>query len=309
MKQLIAIIECILPVFLALGLGVFCRKKGFLDRNGINALKKVVLNITLPAVLLNAFATADYSGAAIVQPAVVFLMCCLALLLGFLVIRISGSKSRLSAFLASGFEAGMLGYALFALLFPRESISKFAILDLGQTLFVFTLYKFLLSGKKDLKAILLDMVTSPVLWAVAIGVLLGASGLYTRLDSWGIASILDACTDFISAPTGTIILMTVGYDLVLSEIPWGKTAGLVAMRLAIMAAVYAVIVLINRTLLGGAIFEGAALLMVILPPPYVIPVFADEPAERVHISASLSALTLVSMLLFAALSVFFGVQA
>ena len=45
--------------------------------------------------------------------------------------------------------------------------------------------------------------------------------------------------------------------------------------------------------------------MLILPPPYVIPVFADEPAERVKISSALSALTLVSMVLFAVLSVVF----
>ena len=50
--------------------------------------------------------------------------------------------------------------------------------------------------------------------------------------------------------------------------------------------------------------EGAALLMVILPPPYVIPVFADEPEERVQISSALSALTMVTILLFAVLSVF-----
>jgi len=49
-------------------------------------------------------------------------------------------------------------------------------------------------------------------------------------------------------------------------------------------------------------------LMVILPPPYVIPVFADEPAERVQISSALSALTLLTMILFAVLSVLTGFQ-
>jgi hypothetical protein len=76
------------------------------------------------------------------------------------------------------------------------------------------------------------------------------------------------------------------------------------MRLGILAVCYGLLVLVNRNLLGSAIFEGAALLMMILPPPYVIPVFADEPAERVQISSSLSAMTLVTILLFAAFSVF-----
>ena len=51
------------------------------------------------------------------------------------------------------------------------------------------------------------------------------------------------------------------------------------------------------------IFEGAAVLLFILPSPYVIPIFADEPAERVQISSALSALTLVTMILFAVVSV------
>ena len=117
--------------------------------------------------------------------------------------------------------------------------------------------------------------------------------------SWGVSGIFDAVTDFISAPTGAIILLTVGYDLVPSQIPWKKTFGLILMRLAVMAVILGIMVLLNRTVLQGMIFEGAALLMVILPPPYVIPVFADEPSERVQISSALSALTLVTVVLFA----------
>ena len=307
MDKLIAVMQTALPVFIALAFGMYCRSSGFLTRNGIDALKNVILNITLPFVLLNAFATAEYSLAALILPIVVFLLCCFALLLGKLFIMLFRISSRLSAFLATGFEAGMLGYALFVLLFPEISVSKFALLDLGQTLFVFTLYKILLSGKTDLKAIGNDMIASPILWAVFAGVLMGATGLYGLLKKWNVAGILDSVTSFISAPTGMIILLTVGYDLVIKEIPWKRTGSMIAMRLIIMGLCYGILVLLNRTVLQGMIFEGAALLMVILPPPYVIPVFADEPGERVQISSSLSALTLVTMLLFAVLSIITGI--
>jgi len=300
--KVLSVLQTALPVFIALGLGILCRRTGFLSREGIDALKKVVLNLTLPFVLVGAFATAEYSLAALVLPLLFFGICCLALALGFGVLRLFRFKGRLAPFLASGFEAGMLGYALFALLFPKESLSAFALPDIGQTLFVFTLYKLLLSGKKDGKAIGKDMVTSPILWAVFVGVLIGATGLYGLMERSGVSGVLDAATDFLSAPTGMIILLTVGYDLVLGDIPWKKTAGLIAMRLAVMAVCLGVMILLNRTVLGGMLFEGAALLMVILPPPYVIPVFADEPAERVQISSALSAMTLVTVILFAILT-------
>lgn len=304
MGNLVSIIQTGLPVFLALAFGMLCRKKSFISREGVDALKKVVLNITLPAVLVNAFATAQYSVTTLVLPILIYALCCVALGLGFLIIRISGMKSRLAPFLATGFEAGMLGYALFALLFPGESASQFAILDLGHTLFVFTLFKVLLCGKRDAKAVVKDMVSTPILWAILVGVLLGATGLYGKLQTLGVAGILDAATGFISAPTGMIILLTVGYDLVLKDISWKKTGGLILMRLAVMAVFLGCLVLLNRFVLGGIIFEGAAILLVLLPPPYVIPVFADEPAERAQTASVLSALTLVTMLLFAVFTVF-----
>ncbi len=306
MGRLIAVSASILPVFLALGLGMFCRQKQFLDRSGIDALKKVVVNLTLPFVLFDAFASAEYSSGAMIMPGLIYILCCLALALGALVIRLSGSRSRLAPFLASGFEAGMLGYALFVMLFPQTSVSQFAILDLGQTLFVFTVYKLLLSGKTDWRAMVRDMTTSPVLWAIFAGVLTGATGLYSQLHQWGIGGVVDSITTFLAAPTGTIILLTVGYDLVLREISWKNTAGLIAMRTGILALLLGVVILLNRTILNGMIFEGAAVLLFILPPPYVLPIFADEPGERVQISSALSALTLMTLVLFAVLSALVG---
>lgn len=299
----ITVLQTALPVFAALVLGVICRSKGFLTRDGIDTLKKVVLNLTLPFVLVEAFATAEYTSAAILLPLVMFAVCCLALALGFLVIRLSKMNSRLAPFLASGFEAGMLGYALFALLFPERSMSEFALPDIGQTLFVFTLYKVLLSGKRDVKAVVKDMAGTPILWAVAVGVALGATGLYGILEQYQLSGVLTSVTSFLSAPTGTIILLCIGYDLVLREIPWGKTVGLIAMRLGVVAVCYGVMVALNRTVLNGILFEGAAMLMLILPPPYVIPVFADEPSERAQISSALSALTVVTIGLFAVMAV------
>jgi len=308
MDKVISVLATALPVFLALFMGMMCRSRGFLTRDGVDTLKKVIINLTLPFVLFNSFATAEYSLSSLVLPVIVYVLCTLLLFLGFAVIRVSGMKSRLAPFLASGFEAGMLGFALFGLLFPEESMSKFAMIVLGQEIFVFTLYKMLLTKKTGLKAILQDFLSSPTLIAVVLGLVVGATGLYGKLQQWGVAVIVDSITSFVSAPTAMIILLAVGFDLVIKEIPWKQTGGLIAMRLVLMALCYGVLVLLNRLVLGGMIFEGAALVLVILPPPYIIPVFADEPAERVQISSSLSALTLVTMALFAVISVVLGLQ-
>jgi predicted permease len=308
MNGVVSVLQTALPVFLALGLGMLSRTKGILTREGVDALKKVVMNFTLPFVLLEAFATAEYNASALLLPLVMFGVCCLALGLGYLAVRLFHIKGRLTKFLFTGFEAGILGYPLYALLFPGESLSAFALPDIGHTLFVFTLFKVLISGKTDVKAIVKDMATTPILWSVFAGVLIGATGFYGLLEQWGVAGILTAATSFAAAPTGMIILLTVGFDLVIREIPWKKTASLIAIRLGVVALCYVVIVALNRTVLEGIVFEGAMLLMLILPPPYAIPVFGDEPEERVQIASALSALTLVTIILFAVLSVIYGIR-
>ena len=308
MDKLISVVSTALPVFVALFIGMLCRSKGFLTRDGVDTLKKVIVNLTLPFVLFNSFATAEYTLSSLILPIIMFVVCCIMLAAGFLWVKTAKLQSKLAPFLASGFEAGMLGFSLFALLFPHESASKFAILVLGQEIFVFTLFKMLLTGKTSAKAIINDFITSPTLIAVMLGLVVGATGLYDVLRSCGISTILESVTSFVSAPTGTIILFAVGYDLVIREIPWKKTAGFIAMRLVIAGVMLGLLVLLNRTILNGMIFEGALVMLFILPSPYVIPIFSDEPSERVQISSSLSALTLITMILFAVCSVVVGVM-
>lgn len=302
MAILIRVIETALPVLAALLLGMFCREKSFLSREGVDALKKVVINITLPAVLVDAFATAQYDRSSVIIPVILFLLCTLGLALGLLLAKLL-KLGRLPAFLATGFEAGMLGYALFALLYPEEPASTFAILDLGQSLFVFTVYKGMLSGSGNRKTVVREIVTSPIIWAIAAGLLIGATGLYGCMEQLGVSGILDSVTGFISAPTGMIILMAVGYDLDLKQIQWKETGWFILLRLASMATLLGILLVVNHVLLGGMLHTGAAVLLFLLPPPYVLPIFADDPSQRTKMSSAISALTLVTLILFAVMAV------
>ena len=298
METLIRVLETALPVFLTLGLGMLCRVRKLLSREGVAALKFIVVNITLPAVLFASFAGAEYSRKSVVIPLLIFALCGVALALGHVLQKLLKVKGKLTPYLMTGFEAGMLGYGLFALLFREEPTSSFAMVDLGQVLFVFTVYKALLSGKGGLRSALREALVSPVLWAIVAGLLFGATGLYAKLSPSGVSGVLTTIANFISAPTSAIILLTIGYDLVPGEIRWRETAAVVGLRVVLMGALLGIVMLINRLLLGGIMHTGALVLMFILPPPYVLPVFADAEDERASISSALSVLTLLSILLF-----------
>lgn len=303
MEAVMVLLQKVLPVFLVLMLGVLCRKRALLTRDGINALKRVAVDIALPAVMFSAFATAEYSAKSICVPLIMFAVCCAALFLGFLLCKRLKIGGRLSPYIAAGFEAGMLGYALFAILFPEEKVSAFAMVDLGQVLFVFTVYKMMLAGKSNAGDALKEALSAPTVWAIVLGLLFGATGLYDALKPSGVSSVLDALTGFVSAPTSVLILLAIGYDLDPSGIQWQKIGKLMLLRLGVSAALLCVVTAVDHLLLGKMMHSGALLLMFVLPPPYVLPVFADVEDERADVSSALSALTFVSIILFAVLAV------
>ena len=284
-------------------IGIFCRRSGMISREGIGALKNVVVNITLPAVLLNAFATTSYTFMDVVVPLLMFSVCFIAWALGKAAGKALRMPSRFVPFLTTGFEAGMLGYALFNMLYGAGRTAEFARIDLGQVLFVFTLYKVLLAmdgnEKADSGQLIREMALSPIIIAIVAGVLLGTTGLYRAMIPSGVSSVLDACTSFVAAPTSAIILLTIGYDLVLDDIPWIQTAKVVALRLVIMLVLRMALVALLSVLWPHANLTAAINVMFILPPPFVLPVFADDADQRTYVSSALSVSTLVAIAGFA----------
>ena len=306
MDRIMEVLRTVLPVLVMLGIGMLCRSRKLISREGINALKSVVVNITLPAVLLNAFATTRYTLMDIVIPLMMFGVCLLAWALGKLGGRLFRLPSRFVPFLTTGFEAGMLGYALFNMLYGSGRTAEFARVDLGQVLFVFTVYKILLGTegreRADLGQLMKEMALSPIILAIVAGVLLGATGLYRALEPSGVSGLFDACTSFVSAPTSAIILLTIGYDLVLGDIPWASTAKVVALRYGIMLLLRVALGLLLKVLWPQAALDAALNVMFILPPPFVLPVFADDADQRVYVSSALSVSTLVAIVGFAVLA-------
>ena len=301
------VLKTILPVALMLAIGIVCRRRGIISREGVQALKNVAVNITLPAVLLNAFATTQYSFLDVIIPLIVFAVCVAAWALGKVSGRILHMPSRFVPFLTTGFEAGMLGYALFSMLYGSERIAEFARIDLGQVLFVFTFYKILLAmdskQKTDTGTLLKEMVLSPSIIAITSGVVIGATGLYQALIPSGISGVFDACTGFFSAPTSAIILLAIGYDLVLDDIPWRETVKVVVLRFVIMLLLGSGLIMLFGRLWPQLHVKDAIIMLFILPPPFVLPVFADDADQRTYVSFVLTVSTLAAIIGFAILAV------
>lgn len=302
MNDIIDILSTILPVFLTIGLGMLIRKFGIISADGMGALRKVAVNFTLPAASLAAFAAADYTPRNLMIPVWIFLCCLIMLLLGFGVRRWVPSAGRMSPYLCTCFESGMLGFSLYPMLYG--TLTPFAIVALGQTFFIFTVYKVLVARPKTVKAFARELVQSVPLWALLIGMAIGASGLYRAMAPSGLQRLFDSVLAFLSKPTSFLILLTIGFDLDFASIPWRKISSVVLARLAICAVMMGLTFAVNHFVLDGAMASSAIVMLFIMPAPFVITVFSEDPEERGVLASSLSVMTLVTVAAFSIMVLF-----
>lgn len=305
MDRILGVIRMILPVLLMLPIGMVCRKTGVIKKAGVDGLKALVVNITLPAVLFKAFYSSTYSTDNIIITVTMFAVCLTALGIGFAFKRVTRSRMRTSPFLLTGFEAGMLGYALYTLLFGAANIASFAMVDLGQVLFVFTVFLSLLKKGEggSFGQTLKSMAKSPVMVSIVLGVIIGATGLGALLGSAPAGGIVAHAFDFVAAPTAVVILFVVGYELRFSRSRLGASLAVVAARFAVMALLGAAVIFgLGALLPMSDALKWAFVLMFMLPPPYVLPVYVEDDSENAYVSSTLSLSTVLSLAAFAVIA-------
>ncbi len=211
MNNAIRIAEIVLPVLVSLFLGWFSRLRNILNRAQIDGLKAFVVTYSLPAVLFMAFAEISYGLDVLLTCLVVFAACTAMLFIG----RLFRRENPLLAFLVTGFEAGMMGYSLYTLLFGAENLSVMAVAALGGDVFVFTLYMAMLKRRDGVPPaqIARETLLSPIFLAVFAGILLGATGLWNAMRGNFLGAAVGAVADFLSGPTACAILFVVGYNI------------------------------------------------------------------------------------------------
>ncbi len=307
MDTIIPVLNTILPVLLALALGAFARKKKLISPEGASSFKRFVANFTLPAVVFSAFYNAKYDVTIFVFALVMLICCSLGLVLGRLANKLLRIRQPLLPFLTSGFEVGMMGYALYTMLFGAEHLTNMAIADLGQVVFVFSVYISLLNAQNGMgkKETLRAMVSSPAFLGIFGGLLVGVTGLGAVIASSSLGGTLDSILSFLGAPTGYVILFAIGYEISLSRTNLKDAAIAAVIRLAIMGALcFLALTLVNLFIEVDMYLKYALILVFLLPAPFVLPIYVKDPAQSSYASTCLSLYTLLSVVLFAVLTLF-----
>lgn len=115
----------------------------------------------------------------------------------------------------------------------------------------------MLAGRNNAGDALREALSAPTVWAITLGLLFGATGLYNALKPSGVSQVLDALTDFVSAPTSVLILLAIGYDLDPAGIQWRKIGKLMGLRLGVSGLLLCLVLLVDRLVLGHMMHTGA----------------------------------------------------
>ena len=293
----------VLPVLMFFILGYILKIRNFLEEGSSRNIKKIVSDLALPALLFQAFFSLKMESRYLLLFLLVFLCCALMVAVGRLTARIFKVSSPYWSLMMGGFEMGMLGYALFLSLYGQEHLSRIALMDLGQVLFVFfVLIPLLLhekEGKSSVSALLRSFATSPVILAIFAGLICGA--LSPLVSSSALTAALGEFISLLGQLTVPLIALMIGYEMNLKREGLALALKTVLVRKALLLILG---LLIGRFFIRGymglsRIHEMALLTMFLLPPPFVVSIYMEQDDRKNldYVSNTLSLSTVVSIVL------------
>jgi predicted permease len=307
MESTIRILNQSLPIIFLISLGYWVRHNNFLAETTIDELRKIVVNLALPAVLFISFLSIELKPSYFVIFGGIFLLCILLFLLGLWLRKLLNIRDAYFPYLTTGFEYGMLGISLFGAAYGLEKIGYIAVTDLGHEIFIWFVFLPLLLVKRDgaqnPKTIVKSFFSSPVVIAILASLLFNVLGGQVWLYQLPITGALMAVLKFLGNLTIPLILIIVGYGIQINRARLKDVLLVVLIRLGILLplALFLNSYVVRDLLRLDKLFEVALFTLLVLPPPFIIPLYISSDLdieERQHINNVLTIHTIISVIIF-----------
>ena len=301
MNLLLIVCELTLPVLALLGLGMICRACRIFDTNSIDGLKKLISRYLMPFTLFRSLASIDLSGTVVLLGAVCFTMCCVSLLLGHATKGLCRSFSY-HPYLCSAYEIGMLGVALFPLLFGDTGLGYLASMDIGACFFFFCVYMLNGGRAEGAKKTLKNIFCSPALLACLAGMFCNLTGLSRLIFDSAIGPVVSSIIAMLTKSITPLILIVVGYGFQLSPALLPFVFRTSVLRLAISIPTCLLGLLILRLFgVQDEVVRFAVIFVAALPAPFSTSVYAKDGAQQEYMNTQMSLYVIVTIAVFAIL--------
>jgi len=159
-------------------------------------------------------------------------------------------------------------------------------------------------GRMNLSSILRSFISSPAMAAIILALILNATHLFDAVSSTAVSQGFIASLEVISAATSPLILIIIGYE----KAGLGESLRLIAVRMATIAVLgTAFVFLAHRFIMEiDSIMLYAFITFLILPPPFIIPIFLPKSAveQNRFLNNAIVLHTIISLVLYAVILLF-----
>jgi hypothetical protein len=296
----------ILPILLLIGLGNVFRWKSILSPAAMGDLKTLVVNVALPAVFFLSFLELELNPSYLVLVALIIGICAVQFGYGKAVRRVLGIREAYFPFLTTAFELGMVGITLFGAAFGLDAVGYIGVFGIGHEFFVWFIMVTLLISLRDGVSRIGENVkrfaTSPVIIAIFAGIACNLLGIAAFLQRFVISEAVLTSLDYLSKLTIPLILVIVGYGMKFDLHELKRPLAVITARLVLLVPLA---LLLNRFLIRGLLgmdplFEHALFTVMILPPPFIIPLYIrqDDLAHLRYANNTLTMHTVFTICIF-----------
>lgn len=307
MERIITILEVVMPILTAVGLGMLARSKNLISAEGIGGFQKFVMQFGLPCVVFNSCLMAQMGVESLASMALVAVMILLTSLWAF------GARKRRFPYhnfpmLFSAQETGMLGIPLVIILFGADQSYRMGVLDLAQAVAAYPVIALLSADtgeNPNAGEILRKVLKSPLVIMSALGLALNFSGARTWMEDAGILEIVTKSTGFLTEPVSALMLFSVGYNFSLNKNSRGvifRASATHFVMLALMGVAAQLILCLLPQV--DAITRWVMALYFLLPGSYLSPSLGRSKDDYIMASGVCSVLTVVTLLCFCVLTAF-----
>ena len=301
------------PVFFMLALGFVSRIKGWVTVDQKSGANTIVFQILFPILIFNVLLTSKIEASVIYIVAYVFIAFMVALFIGKATGRLTSEKyAHYSHYLLTTVEGGNVALPLYTSIVGVAYATNTVIFDLAGSLMAFIVIPIMVakSGHQETsrKELFKQICTNSFVIAVALGLILNITGVYTWLSQ---SAFIDLYTKTIAMVTGPImgmILFIIGYNLQIDMEKIAPLLKLIGLRVLIYVGIIVGFFILFPTLMADKTYMLAVLIYFMCPTGFAIPMMVSplfkNNDDSSFASAYISLYMIVTLIVYTAIVLF-----
>lgn len=308
-------ISTIFPVFFILFLGIYARKKEWINHEQNNGLKTIALDILFPFLIYHIVAGSVLDRDIALEIIYLIGVWIGVYFLGKIICRMLPENLRdLSPFLLLTCEGGAVALPLYLSIVGSSYILNLIPFDLAGILinFIFVPTVLQIRRKDELKLLPLvkKVISAPFVIAALLAVITNLTGLQ-RLQSQSstFGSIYENTMNAIIAPVSGLILFSLGYSIRLKRGYLSSLFKLVVIRLIFCSGIIASFFLVFPEKMESPVFSLGVILYFYCPTGFPVPLqireILDSDEKEEFVSAFISLFLLIALVVYVALSFYY----